>query len=55
MHTHTLLGVTPSLYTEKSLLCTGLWVKVNNFTRADRFSSFERDGERDREKERERK
>lgn len=28
-----------------------MWVKVNNFTRADRFSSLQRDGERDGKKE----
>jgi len=50
-HTHLIRCDSQSLSTEKSPYSTGLWVKVNNVTKADRFSSLQRDGDGDGKKE----
>lgn len=50
-HTHLIRCDSQSLSTEKSHFCTGLWEKVDNFTRAGRFRSLQRDRERERERE----
>lgn len=50
-HTHLIRCDSQSFSTEKSPYSTELWVKVNNFTKADRFSSLQRDGDGDGKKE----